>query len=301
MRIWIPRIGDALLLDVPWTFKLHDESRNDGMRDALGHPKRVDWRDNRAAVDVTLPKGVELVVDRVYIRQGADEFSSLSFVVKDHPDADSSIVGERFWAKLDEVNNMFAVHASSGNPVGFGSRAYKTKHRAKADPKVADAAIRRAESKKELESIRHQFIFELQVAQWSRDKQHIKDHLMRLVASSVDRARAEYKAGHFLGWRFDAGSERESRLRTLTYDTTGAKDHVWACRKSKKLAGGTVVRAFRPSSRQFNDQDGGFQVTSKDGKIVTIEPLPFRMAVGQVQRLITSFDQLAETMAEMKQ
>lgn len=48
----------------------------------------------------TFPKGTELVVDRIYIRQGAAAFSSVTFKLK---------VGKRiarFFAKLSEVNQM---------------------------------------------------------------------------------------------------------------------------------------------------------------------------------------------------
>jgi hypothetical protein len=51
------------------------------------------------AFKVTLPAKTELGVDRVYIRKGARDFSSLSFIIKN-----GKFKGARFWAKLQDVN-----------------------------------------------------------------------------------------------------------------------------------------------------------------------------------------------------
>jgi hypothetical protein len=55
----------------------------------------------KGAFEVELERGTTLGVDRVYIRKGAREFSSLSFFIKNGP-----FKGARFWAKLDEVNKI---------------------------------------------------------------------------------------------------------------------------------------------------------------------------------------------------
>jgi hypothetical protein len=49
---------------------------------------------------VTIPAGSELIIDRVYIRKGQAEYSSVSFYV------DKMFKGckPRFWAKLEDVN-----------------------------------------------------------------------------------------------------------------------------------------------------------------------------------------------------
>jgi len=74
------------------------------------------WNDRR--IPVTFPKGTQLKVDRIYIRKGASDFSSLSFYV-----IASSIAAimpvenqkgfkkgkKRFWAKLADVNKIFAT------------------------------------------------------------------------------------------------------------------------------------------------------------------------------------------------
>ncbi len=48
------------------------------------------------SIPVSLPAGTVLMVDRIYIRQGREDWSSVTFKVPKG----------RFWAKLDEVNNM---------------------------------------------------------------------------------------------------------------------------------------------------------------------------------------------------
>ena len=47
----------------------------------------------------TFAKGTILIVDRIYIRKGAENYSSLSFKVP-------SMKRGRFWAKLEDVHNM---------------------------------------------------------------------------------------------------------------------------------------------------------------------------------------------------
>lgn len=57
---------------------------------------------------VTLPKDTILKIDRIYIRKGAEEFSSLTFIIDSLP----AIAGKpfsrkpRFWAKLSDCNNI---------------------------------------------------------------------------------------------------------------------------------------------------------------------------------------------------
>jgi len=52
------------------------------------------------SVSTTLPAGTELIVDRIYIRKGKSDYSSITFRAK---------IGEksqRFWAKLDDCNRI---------------------------------------------------------------------------------------------------------------------------------------------------------------------------------------------------
>ena len=66
-------------------------------------------------INLTLPINTILKVDRIYIRQGAGDFDSITFVVEDCPitELKSKKTGGlykgkqlRFWAKLEDVNTI---------------------------------------------------------------------------------------------------------------------------------------------------------------------------------------------------
>lgn len=64
----------------------------------------AEWWDNvdkQESVHFTIPKGCELTVDRIYIRKGGKDFSSISFYVKG-----LDKTRKRFWAKLDDCNKI---------------------------------------------------------------------------------------------------------------------------------------------------------------------------------------------------
>lgn len=137
----IPDIGDIIELGADWTFILYPESRNSKLGAALGYKpagqywasaegernmKRIHRECSEIAFDhkryfesielynrsypnqlpnvLTITLGVDTIlkVDRVYIRKGAKDFSSLTFFIKSGP-----YKGARFWAKLNEVNQIF--------------------------------------------------------------------------------------------------------------------------------------------------------------------------------------------------
>lgn len=55
----------------------------------------------------TLPKGTQLKIDRIYIRKGQDEYSSITFYIEDCPDKTFKPKKKiRFWVKLSDVNNI---------------------------------------------------------------------------------------------------------------------------------------------------------------------------------------------------
>ena len=66
---------------------------------------------------ITLPAGTELTVRRIFIRQGARDFDSMTFTATIPPlkPAPRGKVAKpksvRFWAKLDDCNTMEVVHA----------------------------------------------------------------------------------------------------------------------------------------------------------------------------------------------
>jgi hypothetical protein len=130
VKLHIPRLGDKIVLAEPWTFTLYDESRNDPLARWLGIPIGWDerkplltnpdaWHARFFTKPVILPAGTELTVRRLYMRQGSRDFDSMTFsaalmerkslaeAFKKKP----KLKAVRFWAKLDEVNQMQVLHA----------------------------------------------------------------------------------------------------------------------------------------------------------------------------------------------
>jgi len=107
MKLYIPEIGDVIKLTKDWNFTLYNESRNVRLFEAFNieYVNRYYAMDNIPAHNVKLPKNTELKVDRVYIRKGAVDYSSLSFFIHSHP-SDDNFKGARFWAKLNDVNEI---------------------------------------------------------------------------------------------------------------------------------------------------------------------------------------------------
>jgi hypothetical protein len=61
-------------------------------------------RNLQKSIKVVLPRTTILKVDRIYVRKGASEYNSLSFVLKKAPFYFKGKV--RFWAKLPDVNKI---------------------------------------------------------------------------------------------------------------------------------------------------------------------------------------------------
>ncbi len=103
-KLYIPTIGDHLVLTKPWKFKLYDEYRNSSWWDKM-NPKKPSsgyWGDADKFVEITLPPGTILSVDRIYIRKSAKDYDSVTFrVLKGSP-----VPHGRFWAKLRDVNDQ---------------------------------------------------------------------------------------------------------------------------------------------------------------------------------------------------
>ena len=163
-KLYIPEIGDELILAEPWSFKLYAERRNETLLKHFGYicqfinisrrnllggyyaipeemlADRPVYRENYPGdyfedinafhtmvldklndqhpeyIDVTLEAGTKLKIDRIYIRKGNKDFSSISFTTKDlgavtiQSDytwrSDRHVKALRFWAKLSECNNI---------------------------------------------------------------------------------------------------------------------------------------------------------------------------------------------------
>jgi hypothetical protein len=120
MKLFIPPLGTVLRLTAPWVFHLHYERRNesayplfDAFKEQAPH---YSWRESPEPVECSLPKGTILTVDRIYIRQGSNEFDSVTFRLPKQGDRHAV----RFWAKLEDVNGMAVVYAEQDQPWWFG-------------------------------------------------------------------------------------------------------------------------------------------------------------------------------------
>lgn len=124
--LFVPDIGVEVTLAEDWTFVLYPEQRNAKLWESAGFPSLGprwgkntseyqvvagenatlylrDVRGNSFTPYVTLPKGTVLKCSRVYIRQNAQTYSSLTWTISSCPD--TNLKG-RFWAKLTDCNKM---------------------------------------------------------------------------------------------------------------------------------------------------------------------------------------------------
>jgi len=142
MKLFIPTIGTLLELRKQWSFGLYNEYRNESYFAWAGlhFLSYAETRDlpvgsfdkngDLPPTIVTLPSLSRLRVDRIYIRKGVGEFDSVTFLLQGAKTASKvekrtyRVVkglgqhenheyerkiparGVRFWAKLDDVNNM---------------------------------------------------------------------------------------------------------------------------------------------------------------------------------------------------
>jgi hypothetical protein len=91
------------------------QPRHSSTLDPADIARRTELRDiitKMLAVEVTIPTGSIVSVDRIFIRKGMDDWSSLTFYLKDHPDKTFK-KKPRFWAKLADCNCIEFVQHSS--------------------------------------------------------------------------------------------------------------------------------------------------------------------------------------------
>jgi hypothetical protein len=114
MKLFIPEIGDLLKLTEDWKFTLYQEYRNQLLIKCFS-PEYVFKYSETGKIfdDITFPKGTVLCLDRIYIRKGASDFSSLSFFIKESPQ--DGLKGKRFWAKLKDCNKIYFEFIKSQN------------------------------------------------------------------------------------------------------------------------------------------------------------------------------------------
>ena len=103
MKLYVPEIGDKLKLTSDWWFKLHYEYRNASLINRY-LPDKFAHSIREREVDFPLLAGSVLEVDRIYIRKGNSEYSSITFKLISTPS--ETVKGVRFWAKLKDCNNI---------------------------------------------------------------------------------------------------------------------------------------------------------------------------------------------------
>lgn len=110
MKLYIPENGDQLRLTADWTFDLYNEDRNSSLMEKIGDVRKTigDWSPKYGAIPCTIPAGAVLKIDRVYIRKGAREYSSITFLWK----------GERLPARTEEI--MSSGYLTNGKPTPTG-------------------------------------------------------------------------------------------------------------------------------------------------------------------------------------
>lgn len=120
MQMFIPELGTVFTLAEDWTFKVINEERNKSLAKLMGSPHSDDYyfpfgtKDSdeyyvnrygrkRVPIDAgehTFPAGTSFEVDRIYVRKGNEDFSSVTFKTR----VNGKTV--RFFAKLDDVNKI---------------------------------------------------------------------------------------------------------------------------------------------------------------------------------------------------
>ncbi len=121
VQFFVPDIGTTIKLNFDWEFVLYQERRNYGFIDLFGLFNGRVYQDWRTRTDpetatVTVRAGSELQIDRIYIRKGAEDYSSITFwlgkgAVVIGPDGTQHAPKKRirFWAKLADVNKIQAL------------------------------------------------------------------------------------------------------------------------------------------------------------------------------------------------
>lgn len=109
MNLFVPDIGTLLKLEEDWTFILYSEYRNQTLFEIFSENDKTDK--NKL---VELPKGLVVKVDRIYVRKGLSQYSSITFNIpkpktkreKEEMPENIKFGGCKFWVKLHECNGV---------------------------------------------------------------------------------------------------------------------------------------------------------------------------------------------------
>lgn len=304
-KVWIPRCGDGIRLTAPWTVSLTNEYRNAKMIHAVTGREltgsSMDFRHHAKPIcSVTFGAGAELVFDRVYIRQGADNYASTTFIVKDT--ADGALVGQRFWVGVDDANRIEAEPSSHKNPLSaFSLKSYVTAWKAKADPKIAVQASAAKAKREELQNVRSA-LCEACCEPWrtSDDKRPgtIRQHVQLIIQTLLPLALAARDAEHARHleayerneammrqhdpkwhssppWKYDDEQVKGSVRSHLLQQSKGRRGYnAWIVAAQAKHADGSTERTMLPLLEAPYKGDGttldiGFTVITDANGIVT--------------------------------
>lgn len=268
MKLWMPMLGDAMVLTEDWHFMLHGEYRNFDLFKAEDPNLALDsWRVGRCSAQrMMLPKGTELVFDRIYVVDSADGFANITFLIKRHPSS-ARHFGCRFWTSLERVNEIECERTNTGNPIGPAAKAhYRTLALPDDERIVKQARIQRSKSNKEdLKLIRDEFVRKL--ASMPKDTSSNARRLNELVNRiSADKRDDRHIDG--------------ARVYVLNGITASwVPERRWQVSSTRK-AGDLTIRSFTYHHRWWNEVMGvsshydlpGFTVTSCEGRITKIEP-----------------------------
>jgi len=113
MKMFIPAIGTRIKLTQPWTFTLHAEYRNASLYEVHKQAPLGDWWGHSYSsspkdgpVQFTIPAGITILVDRIYIKKPTPEYNSVTFRIPKKCGNPPHIEGCRFWVKLDDANKV---------------------------------------------------------------------------------------------------------------------------------------------------------------------------------------------------
>lgn len=130
MKFFVPALGTKFKLTKPWQFILFNEYRNRSILTSFGslanemnsvQIKRRIWSASteEKAFEFVLPANTVMGVDRIYIRKGGEDFSSITLKIFEtsHPfvlfsckkkNGEFSPAKARFWVKLCDFNKIEA-------------------------------------------------------------------------------------------------------------------------------------------------------------------------------------------------
>jgi hypothetical protein len=110
MKLFIPAIGTKIKLTADWTFMVHPEYRNRAVYEMVhgSHIPEFLWGGNTkyAPKPFTLPAGVIVTIDRIYIKKPSPDYNSVTFRIHKKDINPPEFRGLRFWVKLDDANKI---------------------------------------------------------------------------------------------------------------------------------------------------------------------------------------------------